>query len=78
MDTIAYIRAYSSGVMIVIDQLQVRKDSPILNLEQALLTEALSGFLMDEFSHVLCHFQNVSTETRLFLEPLLGLFQGRE
>ena len=70
MDTIAHIRTYSSGAMIVIDQLQIKKDSPILNLEQALLTEALSGFLMDEFSNVLCHFQNISTVTRLFLEPL--------
>ena len=60
LEIVSYIRSHTSGSMIVMEQFTLNENAPFLNLEQALLTEALSRFLAEEYSCVLCNFKNSS------------------
>lgn len=72
LEIVSYIRSHSSGSMIVMDQFTTNENAPFLNLQQALLAEALSQFLMEEFSCVLCHFKNTPSDQ---IRAIQGLFE---
>lgn len=70
LNIVSYIRSHASGAMIVMDQFTLNENAPFLNLEQALLTESLSRFLLEEFSCVLCHFKNTAVHKFLMIQSL--------